>query len=466
MAKKYLNLEEAAESLGISTAELNKLRERGAIRGFADQSSWKFRSEDIAKYSQTSDSSQSDDSSILADDEESLDESPSDIRLILDEDLSLDESMTDIHTVKDSEPEEANFETTQIDSSLNLQNLPGASDADQTVLAPSDDDIQLLGDDAQSTDDSYINLGDEEVDDEGLTLASGSSILLGGEDESGVALEEHDSGISLSPADSGISLESLDSSINIRLDQNTFSLEEDGEIIGASDDSGISLVSDEESSIIEKQGDSGNLDGTVEMSVSDDDDDFSLEDTAFEIEASSGSSEYELGGMDDDAEEDDTSVLLLDDDDDSGSGSPTKLGAADVLSDAFDSETFDLAEGGDFDDFGEDSDLLMEETVVGDDDDFDDMELDAFAAVDEDFEFDDAEVGDGGSFTGPVGIGRVPVSQEVELGTGTFVGVLLSSIFMAVCGLMMVDLIRGMWSYQQLAPYNSALLDMIKSIFG
>ncbi|HUG20277.1 MAG TPA: helix-turn-helix domain-containing protein [Planctomycetaceae bacterium] len=465
MAKKYLNLEEAADALGISTGELNKLRERGAVRGFADQSSWKFRTEDIQNYAKTAGSGQQDDSSILSDDDEPLGESPSDIRLILDEDLSLDESMADIPSVADSGEESPNFDETQIDSNLNLHNIPNASDADQTVLTPSDDDIQLLGDGAIASDDSYINLGDEEVDDEGLTLASGSSILLGGEDESGVALEEHDSGITLSPADSGISLESLDSSINIRLDQNTFSLEDDGAILGATDDSGISLDSDEESSIVGKKGDSGNLDGTVEMDITDDDD-FSLEDTAFEIEATTGSSEYELSGMGADSGDEDTSVLLLDDDDDSSAVSPTALGAADVLSDAFDSETFDLADGGDFDDFGGDSDLLMEETVVGDDDDFDDMELDAFAAVDEDFEFDDAEVGDGGSFTGPVGMGRVPVSQEVELGTGTFVGVLLSSIFMAVCGLMMVDLIRGMWSYQQLAPYNSALLDMIKSIFG
>ena len=466
MAKKYLNLEEAAEVLGISTEELNKLREKGAVRGFADQSSWKFRAEDVQNYSKSSDSGPQDDASILSDDGEGLGESPSDIRLILDEDLSLDESMADIPSVQSSDDElSANFDVTQIDSGLNAPD--GMVGSDETVLTPSDDDIQLLGDDAEAADDSYINLGDEEVDDEGLTLASGSSILLGSEDESGVALDAHDSGISLDAADSGISLESLDSSINIRLDQSTFSLEDDGEIIGAADDSGISLVSDEESSIIGKDGGSGNLEGTVEMSVPDDEDDFSLEDTAFEIEASSGSSEYELGGMEDEDAEDDTSVLLLDDDDESSAGSPTAVGAGDMLSDALESETFDLTDEGDgFDDFGEDSDLMLEETVVGDDDDFDDMELDAFAAVDEDFEFDDAEVGDGGSFTGPVGVGRVPVSQEVELGTVTFVGVLLGSILMAVCGLMMVDLIRGMWSYQQVAPYNSALLDMIKGIFG
>ena len=41
MAKKYLNLEEAAAELGMEKEELNRLREAGDIRGFADRGAWK-----------------------------------------------------------------------------------------------------------------------------------------------------------------------------------------------------------------------------------------------------------------------------------------------------------------------------------------------------------------------------------------------------------------------------------------
>ncbi len=47
MSKKYLSLEEAAQMLGISKDELNRLRERQEIRGFADRGTWKFKHEDI-----------------------------------------------------------------------------------------------------------------------------------------------------------------------------------------------------------------------------------------------------------------------------------------------------------------------------------------------------------------------------------------------------------------------------------
>src|SRR6185369_12718180 len=46
---KYLNIDEAAQKLGMERSELNKLRERGEIRAFADRGNWKFREEDVDK---------------------------------------------------------------------------------------------------------------------------------------------------------------------------------------------------------------------------------------------------------------------------------------------------------------------------------------------------------------------------------------------------------------------------------
>ena len=43
MAKKYLTLQEAAKKIGITPDQLAREREDGAIRGFANRGSWKFR---------------------------------------------------------------------------------------------------------------------------------------------------------------------------------------------------------------------------------------------------------------------------------------------------------------------------------------------------------------------------------------------------------------------------------------
>src|SRR5262252_3246622 len=53
MSKKYLSIEEAAAHIGISTAELNRLREKGTIRAFADRGTWKFKEEDVEKLSRS-----------------------------------------------------------------------------------------------------------------------------------------------------------------------------------------------------------------------------------------------------------------------------------------------------------------------------------------------------------------------------------------------------------------------------
>ncbi len=45
--KKYLSLDEAAQQLGLRNDELNRLREKGEVRGFADRGTWKFKVEDI-----------------------------------------------------------------------------------------------------------------------------------------------------------------------------------------------------------------------------------------------------------------------------------------------------------------------------------------------------------------------------------------------------------------------------------
>lgn len=429
MSKKYLSLEEAAENLGISSDELKKLREQGDIRGFADRSSWKFRVEDVENYGRSMDPNSEasiptvdddDDLPITAEEEPLMDDSASDVRLILDDDLTL----------------EGDDDESPVDSAITLGD---GSDSDVKLVSNDSVADASASDILAASDEDSANILVDEDDDssaEDVTMAAGSSIISGAED-SGISLEAADSGISLEAADSGISLESLDSSINLSQDESAaeFSLD---------DDSGISLESGDD---VEK---------TVTMDAMGGDNDLDMDDTAFEMDTT-GSSEYEISGLGDDEQDDDTSVLLLDDDDDSSEGSPTMIGGG---VDDFEEDTFDLGD----DDMGgfDDDDLMVEETVIGDDDELDD--LDVFDAVDEDFDDDFGEMGgSAGEFAAPVGM-RTAAAPEVEMGTGVFVGVVISTILMALCGLMMIDLMRSMWSYEQPAAYNSALLDMIKGM--
>jgi excisionase family DNA binding protein len=51
MAQKFVPLEDAAKQLGISKERLNELREGGKVRAYRDGASWKFRSEDLSALS-------------------------------------------------------------------------------------------------------------------------------------------------------------------------------------------------------------------------------------------------------------------------------------------------------------------------------------------------------------------------------------------------------------------------------
>jgi excisionase family DNA binding protein len=49
MAQKFINLESAAQQIGVSKDHLNQLREEGKVRAYRDGASWKFRVDDIEK---------------------------------------------------------------------------------------------------------------------------------------------------------------------------------------------------------------------------------------------------------------------------------------------------------------------------------------------------------------------------------------------------------------------------------
>ncbi|HBL46179.1 hypothetical protein [Gimesia sp.] len=510
MAKKYLNLEEAAAELGMEKEELNRLREAGDIRGFADRGAWKFRMEDVEELgrsrqadsdpaiplfnnedledddmfdsailddddlTQESDSVIDEDEvgeqatvirgSVHDDDDEpvELSSSDSDVRLVVDEgdDLQLDSEPELVAVGEDSDSDVRLTDDSSIDlgsdsdvklvdgeqePDFEVMDLEMGSDSDVKLVADdsspkgSESDVALIGEDFDLGSDSDVALVSDESDESSI-LAEDSGLSLA--EDSGISLAS-DSGISLAgPLDSGISLESADES-GISLvddDASGLSLEDDtGSDISITADSGISLEpfdseDDEKTSpmVSTKSG----KDATMEIPALDDDEDFA--DSSFDLEDSHS----------------DTSVLMLNEDGDAGGSSGS------VILDSDDEE----GESAIFDDdeFASDDGLS---DVFDEEDDFDDI----YDADDDDFD-DSFQSGEShAEFVAPAsfagGRGAAMAAPEAEWGVGTFVALGISTLLMSICGLMMYDLIRTMWHYDDPSAVSSSLLEMVRGLF-
>lgn len=500
MSKKYLSLEEAAELLSIPKDELMRMRERGDIRGFADRGNWKFKVDDVetlARSRQTDSSpdvplfspdDESSDSDIsLTSDEASLDDlgsdsdvklvggdadaigfdSDSDVKLVgmdSDSDVKLemsgtapeidvpDDSDSDVKLVGSDEESDSDVKLME-DDALNLDSksdddLAVPSDSDSiapesgidfgmdTDMTDSDSDVQLLRDDDDvmllGDDDNALSLDEPSspaqdsvlAEESGISLTGDSSLMLGA--ESGISLEgPSDSGIAFDASDDeGITLsmdDDPDSGISLDLGDSGISLE-------GPDDSGISLDSGD--SGISLEGD--DYSGTIPMmDVMGDDD---VPETQFEIPSIEDDSEYDL-----EFDDDDTGVMEIQ----SGESGEATL----------DDAVFDLDDDMDSFDSGEAmSDIDLEDDVFDDED-----ELDVFDA-DEDV-FEDEE---GQEFSSPVGH-RMAV--EADWGTGTFVGLVIASLFLLVCGSVMIDLVKNTATASTPNPISGMLLDTLGGLY-
>jgi hypothetical protein len=516
MAKKYLNLEEAAAQLGMETEELNRLREAGDIRGFADRGAWKFRLEDIEElgrtrqadsdpaiplFSEDADLEDDDlfDSGILDDENEisaesdsvidedevgeqatvirgsvhddddepvELSSSDSDVRLVVDEgdDLQLDsepelvavgeDSDSDVSLTDDSGIDmssDSDVKLVDADSEPDMElELDSGSDSDVKLVADdsnpmgSESDVALIGDDLDLVSDSDVALVSDEGDDSsilvednlsedsGISLASDSGISLAGPLDSGISLEDADeSGISLLDEDSGLSLADDESGISL--------VDDNGSDISITADSGISLESfdaDESDQTSPMMAAGQNKDATMEIPTMDEDDD-----SSFDLSSAEDSSA-------------DTSVLMLDEEGEAGGSS----GSVILDSDEGESGIFD-----EDDDFA--SDDGMSDVFDEDDDDFDDI----YDADDDDFD-DSFQSGEShAEFVAPAsfagGRGGAMAAPEPEWGVGTFVAMGFSTVLMCVCGVMMYDLVRTMWHYDDPSTFSSALLDTFGGLF-
>lgn len=508
-SKKYLGLDEVAARLGVASDQVNKLREEGRLRGFADRGTWKFKSDDVEEFARSRQadsapdvpildlplddeaivspsgirrggSAVSDDDGVgeqptvirgdmtgssILDEEPLLNASDSDVRLILDDSLVGGDSAPEVDVQADS------------DSDVRLMDPKAAGRAAAKPAGRSDSDVKLISDDGDTVSDVRLLSGDDvplakSGSDSDVALVSpskGGTSVFDDEEElrplaadSGIALEHiADSGISLDAPStagrgSGVLLEDSvvvgpggESSI-ISLADSGISLDEpkkrgSGIQLGGQTDSGIAL---------EALGDGG---ATMPMMRATGGRGDAGEDTQFEVEAA-GDSEFELAMSGEVGTGNDTSVILLEEEDSFVAQPPSSRKGARKQPAV---EQFVAAEGDDVVEIEDDFDAFDEEggSAVAVSDEDEDLE---FEAADEDFD-EGFQTGESQADFAPAGQ-RVVVAAEPEFGMPTVVGLGATSLLLALCGMMMFDLVRSMWGYND-PTLSSWLLDSTKGLF-
>jgi excisionase family DNA binding protein len=267
MARKFIDVDEAAKMLGVSPETLTEMRERRKVHGYRDGASWKFKPEDIerliadreaaeqegefAEVDEDPDSillsevelGQSDDStsSTIIGGKASRDPAESDIQLArpkADSDLDLDSALnlepkTGSDVLSGSDVLKTGSGVSPMFDELDTLDLDLPSAADSGIsskifseaVAPAADSPSKAGSAGEGSalgfaSEDQLALGEAAAEDEQLLDLNegGSAIDLSGEDDGDLVLggSSHgdlsrtgDSGISLlDPSDSGLSLES------------------------------------------------------------------------------------------------------------------------------------------------------------------------------------------------------------------------------------------------------------------
>ena len=269
----YYNLSKTAEILGMTTGDVNRLREQGKLRAFKDGADWKFKKEDVEKYltNMIKERSSDQDGGLLSTDDEgeertlAADSSDFDTMFELAGDgleisakeaepaddglvLSADDDDDAFTLAPESEDAEADgglslvkeeSPLTDEDSALaedpaavDLASASGSGSGDGLNLSNSDSGLSLLDDVGGSN----VDLAGDGADD----------LVLGGSSGSGSG-----DGLNLSNSDSGLSLLG-DSDAGFELDEavsdGALSLSKEEDEAPAAEDDGIFELADEASS--------------------------------------------------------------------------------------------------------------------------------------------------------------------------------------------------------------------------
>ncbi len=440
MAKKFFDLEETAEMLGVSTEELNEMRARNEIRGYRDGPTWKFKFEDVDRVAQILREKSASESGVGSDD-------------ALGGDVPSEEEGSVLLSERELGPAAGGSPSTIIGETPKR-----GGDEDDLSLA--DSDIGL-GSDAPSA-----GSPDDAVQQSDVRLAGGSDVLGGGEpaSELGLQFEELDSleldfdGATDSTAPPAKKNEPViagddlslggESDLSLEVDEDATETEDSIDLGG--DDDLVLGGSSSGSDVTVRPGESG-------ISLMDPSDSgLSLEEVPLELGGSSVVSNDSLIL-------DDEETLTLGDGTDPSSISSVSTDAQRPFDLTVEEEPEDASESG------------SQVIALGEEEGFDPeaatMIGGAFAAAPEmleaEAESDQQDELDLGVAPQPMSAGFVsPALPEAPYSIWNVLSLTVCILILGLCGIMMFDMVRNIWSWDQAYPVNSTLMTEIINIFS
>lgn len=422
MSSDYYTLEKTSEVLGINTAEVNRLRERGDLRAFRDGSNWKFRKAEVDDYLVRvirSRDHQADDGLLTEDDEEEM-------PTLLADSASFDALMEGgsgqgpLSISKPMEKKGAGPAKPPVkpaeDDGLSLADDDLMLASDQLTL--SDDDPTLL---SGATHTPHKESGHSALD---LSLGDDDDLLLGG---TGTSATSHDATLA---TDSGLSLSDADDDIVLTSTGSTA----DG--LSLASDSGLSLMDDEvEFTTVEK----GGSDDILQL---DDEEMLSIADDGFvEMEEAEAGKGFQLEPDKADSPDDSDSssqVIALEEDGLFGDGGMGFDSSASMFQG---SGSFDAGvDNGNATGFSGPSSASTPAATPGGR-----MPNLDYAPI------------------SPT-VAPVPVVQEASFGVGGMLACMACSILLVFVLIIMLDLIMNVWSWNRDFVYSSTLVDTLAGL--
>ena len=517
MEQKFVKFEEAIEKLGISAERLNQLREEGELRAYRDGASWKFRSDEIERMvtDGVPDPPPPSDISLVGADD-LVDSSPlaglddlDDLQLADDDDLSLgselelaadqDDTVTaggsdpalNIHddTTEGSDPsdsillsEEALGESLPAASTIIGRNKQNSPDADLELVT--DDDLALGGSDValaggasdvlssgvagsgvldELDKDSGATSAFEDLEELELDLAAESSRILSPAEAAGTGEQKGAFAKQQAPPDSDLKIED-----DLELDDGTdpvpeVDLDAGKSKANAGPTSDLELATDEDDFVLATDGGSDiTLDsGDSGINLSPSDSGLALDDIPLEIGGSAILDSLTLGG-------------------DKGGGSDLSLIGSDIQQQPAAAKApglqtdddFRLTPLGEKDDEGDSSsqvialdadlgDLGGEEAGILGDDAFAEIEEGDGVMLSEDY-------GDGapGEFEAAAFAGAPAARAQGEYTLVNILGLASCFFLMLFAGVLSLDMVRNIWSWEDNLTLNDSLLESLGGMFG
>ena len=441
MAQNLISLEEAAAILGITTDELNRLREDRDIFGVRDGSVWKFKRDEIERYRDKFSGGLSGIGSGVIDLPISLDEGEtreSDSVLLSDILVGPSNSMSSTVIGKAGELEEEEADI-QIDLNADSSDLELAGDSG----------LSLIPSEAGSGIDSDLKLvaaGDDKQDPASAVSESESDLELASEDDLGfsdIALEPDDEPVSSAIGDQTVRLPESDVNLlgrEMELDDDfTLSDSTAGGLIEeeGSPESTINLAGDDDDSDLVLGGsgtgtdiaDSGiNLAAAADSGLS-------LEEPLGELGSDPSLNMQELEEV---ADDDFLLTPMLEVEGDESDASGSQVIALDA------EEPFD-----------ENAATLLGEDIQG---------MDSFGAQPA------FAAGPQPTMGGPLAapqptMAPVMAQPEGRYGIWTIMGLCLVFLVLATTGMMMYEMLRYMWSWENPSPIAANIMDKLVGLF-